>query len=38
VITPIRCGVDTLEATFSGEIELWFMKELVKRKQAALIT
>jgi hypothetical protein len=35
VITPIRCGVDTLEATFSGEVEFWAGKELAKRKAAA---
>jgi len=38
VITPIRCGVDTLEATFSGEIDPFFSKELFVRKECALIT
>ena len=37
MITPIRCGVDTLEATFQGDLDLWVGKELFNRKQAAQI-
>jgi hypothetical protein len=37
VITPIRCGVDTLEATFEGELDFWVGKELSKRKTAAQV-
>ncbi len=35
MITPIRCGVDTLEATFSGDLEFWVGKELSRRKRTA---
>lgn len=35
MITPLRCGVDTLEATFSGELEEEFIEELVRRKGLA---
>lgn len=35
MITPIRCGVDTLEATFSGEPDFYVMKEVSLKKVAA---
>lgn len=38
MITPIRCGVDTLEATFKGDIDLEITKELHKRKANAQIS
>jgi hypothetical protein len=38
VITPIRCGVDTLEANFSGELDVFFLKELSTRKIKAQST
>jgi len=38
VITPIRCGVDTLEATFKGDLDLWIGKELHNRKAEAQVT
>lgn len=37
MITPIRCGVDTLEATFGGELDFWVEKEFSKRKIKAQI-
>lgn len=37
MITPIRCGVDTLEATFTGELDFWVAKELFNRKVKAQI-
>jgi hypothetical protein len=35
VIKTVRCGVDTLEATFGGEPDFWVAKELVARKTKA---
>lgn len=35
MITPIRCGVDTLEATFSGTLDPFFADELARCKQSA---
>jgi hypothetical protein len=35
VITPLRCGVDTLEATFEGELPDGFVDDLNRRKQLA---
>jgi hypothetical protein len=35
VITPLRCGVDTLEATFSGELTDDIVSELRTRKELA---
>lgn len=34
-LRPIRCGVDTLEATFRGDLEFFFMKELIAKKMQA---
>lgn len=36
MITPIRCGVDTLEATFDGELSQEFVSELQRRKERAI--
>lgn len=35
MITPIRCGVDTLEATFSGELDSDTCEEFQRRKDRA---
>jgi hypothetical protein len=35
VITPLRCGVDTLEATFTGTLDPLFADELQRRKLSA---
>ena len=35
MITPIRCGVDTLEATFTGQLDPLFEEELKHRKLSA---
>ncbi len=35
MITPLRCGVDTLEATFAGILEPEFVEELDRRKKLA---
>ena len=36
MISPLRCGVDTLEATFDGEIPEEIVEELNKRKSLAI--
>lgn len=36
MITPLRCGVDTLEATFAGELSEEIVTELKRRKEDAI--
>lgn len=36
MITPLRCGVDTLEATFAGELSEEVVSELKRRKELAI--
>lgn len=38
MITPLRCGVDTLEATFAGELSEEIVEELERRKKLAQAT
>lgn len=35
MITPIRCGVDTLEATFVGTLDPFLVDDFARRKQSA---